>query len=205
VTELLLRENKQHIDVEDSYGLTPLHWAVHLGNGSTANILLRKGADPNNRGGIPDYKNGPRSGTPLNLAVSYNNLSMTKLLLSNEADIDYPDHQSKTPLVSAIINDHSDMVQLLLERGSDPIIPDTDGKTPLHIASAHGNVTSTKLLLEAGASPNVTDDNNNSPGQEAAFRGFTRVTALLDKFSGSREDTNDVSKRLFPENLVSEV
>ena len=205
VAELLLRENKKHIDVEDSYGLTPLHWAVHLGNGSTANVLLRKGADPKNRGGIPDYINGPRSGTPLNLAVSYNNVSMTKLLLSHEADIDYPDHQSKTPLVWAIIKDHSDIARLLLERGSDPIIPDTDGKTPLHIASALGNVTITKLLLKAGASPNVKDDNNNSPGQEAAVRGFTRVTALLDKFSGSREDTSKASKFQFHENLVGKV
>ncbi|QSZ32714.1 hypothetical protein DSL72_002293 [Monilinia vaccinii-corymbosi] len=195
VAEILLKNSSTYIDVEDSFGLTALHWAVHCGNTSVAKILLQKGADPNNRGGATDYQNGPREGTPLGLAISYNNLEMAKLLLAHGADIDGPDHHCTTPLMWTIRKNLPKSTKFLLQRGADPILRDDEGKTPLHDACARGHESIAKILLNHGAAPDAKDDRNISPAGDAWRGGHKGCIKLLDAYGvktpkGEMEEEN---------------
>ncbi|PQE11546.1 ankyrin repeat protein [Rutstroemia sp. NJR-2017a WRK4] len=191
VAEILLRHSSDHVDCEDSFGLTPLHWAVHCGQVNVARVLLQKGANANNKGGFTNFENGPREGTPLGLAVSYNNLEMSKLLLDFGADVDYPDHQSKTPLVWTILKDLPKSTKFLLQQGADPILRDDEGKTPLHDACAQGNETIAKILLNHGASAHAKDDNNVSPAVDAACRGHTGILKILDAYGATTPEADE--------------
>ncbi|KAF7916712.1 hypothetical protein BELL_0420g00010 [Botrytis elliptica] len=182
VAEILLKNSSTYIDVEDSFGLTALHWAVHCGNTSVAKILLQKGADPNHKGGTTDYQNGPREGTPLGLAISYNNLDMSKLLLAHGADIDCPDHHFTTPLVWTIRKNLPKSTKFLLQRGADPILRDEEGKTPLHDACARGHENIAKILLNHGAAPDAKDDRDVSPAGDAWNGGHKGCIKLLDAY-----------------------
>jgi ankyrin repeat protein len=90
IRRMLLRE-KNSADINASVSLrrlppydkrriTPLLWAIKLGDAEMAALLLERGADPNL---IPT----PRMGTPLHHAVHYNQPEIIRLLHKHGADI----------------------------------------------------------------------------------------------------------------------
>ena len=96
----------------------PLGKAVEWGELSVVEDLIFAGADisyaPREmvRGGL----------SALTLAIGARNLSLTKFLLENGADVNVSLSQGaeQTPLASAVANDDIDMIHLLLAFGSDP-------------------------------------------------------------------------------------
>lgn len=194
VAEKLLEEHLEFIDIQDFWGMAPLHWAVQCRNSAMVKLLLGKGADPNNKGGLKASKDGPRRGTPLGLAVSYNNVDIVKLLLKYGAHVNGTDHSSMTPLTWSITKNFPTLTSFLLEQGADVSLRNPILKAPLHIAVALGNETIARLLLNAGALVNARDIKAYSPVHESAYRGHNSITALLFAKGASKWDAEQAQR-----------
>ena len=194
VAEKLLEDRLEFIDVQDFWGMAPLHWAVQCRNTAMAELLLQKGADPNNKGRIKSGKDGPRRGTPLGLAVSYNNIEIAKLLLQHGAHINGTDHSSMTPLTWSITKNFPTLTSFLIQQGANVNLRNPISKTPLHIAAALGNETIARMLLDAGALVNARDIEAYSPVHESAYRGHNTVTGLLLAKGASKWDAEQAQR-----------
>ena len=114
------------VNVTDTDGWTPIHYATLKGLTKIIQILVEKGADPNKR---------TREGwTPLHLAVVYDKYDVAMLLLQKGADPNLQDSKGKTPLHWAIENNKTELAKLLVESGARIDVPDGEGKTPLDYA-----------------------------------------------------------------------
>merc|ERR1712100_21540 len=85
----LLLENGAKVNQADTEGRTPLNEAAEQGHTEITNLLLKKGADPNN---IARKSDGS---TPLHYAA---NAEIAKLLLDNGAKVNQADNDGYTPL-----------------------------------------------------------------------------------------------------------
>ncbi|CAB0043640.1 unnamed protein product [Trichogramma brassicae] len=96
----------------------PLHWALGLGNGWTAELLLKHGADPNlpNKDGL----------TPLHIICQQQHkYVLAEMFFAINDDIqqmlqvDAPDKLGRTPLQWAVANLQSHTADVLLDRDAD--------------------------------------------------------------------------------------
>lgn len=133
-----------------------------------ANLLMKKGADPNVQ--------NPDGDTALCVAAREGLLKMAKLLLKNGADVHAtstieqswfpPESGGRTPLFYAALIDHDKLAKVLIEAGADvnaatdttPLAETTEktralGMTPLMAAARHGSegLRIAKLLVQHGA------------------------------------------------------
>lgn len=73
--------------------------------------LLKMNANPN-------YPSNNNLEYPLNMAVYYNNIDVTKKLLKHGADVNVINKKGGTPLLVAIVKNNIDMMRLLLDHGA---------------------------------------------------------------------------------------
>lgn len=76
------------IDILDSYGYTPLHWACFYGQLCSVQVLIDCGANVN--------KQAPDMVSSLLLAAAGGHHEIIRLLLTNGADVDHMDIVSLT-------------------------------------------------------------------------------------------------------------
>ncbi|KAL7293448.1 hypothetical protein TKK_0013209 [Trichogramma kaykai] len=114
-----------HLDARDNAGNTPLHLALANTDEDTAEILLRRGADPT--------LVNARGETPLHVICSEceiyslsqdTNLASIFFRVNDELrrhpiEIDARDHKGQTPLQLAVSNLMPNTVDILLDRGAD--------------------------------------------------------------------------------------
>ncbi|MCA1595437.1 MAG: ankyrin repeat domain-containing protein [Chloroflexi bacterium] len=95
------------INLQDPFGLTPLHWAVQNSDDRLAAQLLASGANPD----IQDELGQ----TPLHLACMLGEKAMVQLILTrSHPDISLRDEDNMTPLQWAAEGSHREIVRLLL-------------------------------------------------------------------------------------------
>jgi len=143
VQELLPSIPANHIDnIRDmsENGETLLIKAVRSGNSYIAHMLLKKGANPNEK--------DLRGDAALIWAVRLANLNMVYILLKNKANPNIQNMGGESPLFLAAgsyINEaeHQKIIKMLLDNGADVNIRNKQGKTALDVASG-----STRSLLE---------------------------------------------------------
>ncbi|XP_042036215.1 acyl-CoA-binding domain-containing protein 1-like [Salvia splendens] len=82
-------ENDVPLDVKDSEGRTPLHWAVDRGHLSITELLLNKNADVNAKDG--------EGQTPLHYAAVCERTAIAELLVKHGADIEVKDDEGNAP------------------------------------------------------------------------------------------------------------
>jgi ankyrin repeat protein len=107
-------------------------------------------------------------GTPLQIAVSHNNLTVINLLLARGATVDLQNQSGETALGIAILNQRPAIVQRLLDMGANPNHKDGEGYTLLHLAASGGSLSIVEKLLQAGATVDATKEipgNNNNNNQ----------------------------------------
>lgn len=147
-----LIEKKADINIQDYYGLAPLHLACIYGDIYMVKLLLQHGADIN----LKD-NNG---NTPLYYAILSNNLLLVNTLLNNENisfDKDYSLHKACEKKLLSI-------VKTLLVNKYNVNCQTQNGTAPLHVACAyHNNLPIVELLLDYGADINIKDKYNNTP------------------------------------------
>ncbi|CAB0041466.1 unnamed protein product [Trichogramma brassicae] len=128
-------ENQTEVQVnaQDKSGKTPLHTALFRGRGNLAELLLRRGADPNLANGdglTPLHVIFERSSECDALARLFFKINDQ---MNKTVEVNVRDDLGKSPLHLALSGRHRSLVQFLLRYGADPNKPDVEGLTPLHI------------------------------------------------------------------------
>ena len=94
--------------------------------------LLDSGVSPDS---VDDPTN-EEGHSALEIAASYGNVSMVRLLLDRGADINAPSFWGSTALVAAAVSGQPEVIELLLQRGAD-VDANDDGATALGSAKGH--------------------------------------------------------------------
>ncbi|KAJ8674387.1 hypothetical protein QAD02_005649 [Eretmocerus hayati] len=126
--------------------------------------------------------------TSLHLAVSENNVELTKILLDVGAKINVFNEDGHTPLHLCTSITKFDLMKLLISRGANVNAVDDDAEHyksevsyPLHMAVRDGNEEAIKYLIEKGARVDVFDLWNRTPLHIAASRDVTLTMLLIDR------------------------
>ena len=171
----------------DSYGNTPLHFAVNRLEGNTSSdeydpivsALLKHNPPVNEVSGEGE--------TPLYVACKKGRAGIVKQLLDCRAAVGLTNSDSKKyPLMIACEKKFTNIATMLLDRGADANVTN-DEQTPLKLASANGDVVLVKRLLSCGA-----DVNQMQGISDTALH----VVAVRPKGLGSRASVNIVQTLL---------
>jgi ankyrin repeat protein len=100
VMRAMVQSWRLDINETDTHRMSPLHYAINLGNTHMVIFLLAYGAKPH--GALP-------------LAATRGNIEIAKLLIRNGATVFDLDRLGQNPIKLAIQNDHEEMVEFLLE------------------------------------------------------------------------------------------
>ncbi len=158
------------VNIKDSRGGTPLHYAAESGSIEAMRLLIAAGADVNAANAF--------GATPLMFAAGQP--EKAALLLSRGANVNARSKTGRTPLLLAAIHSgNAAIVKMLLDRGAQTGVRDDSKMTPL-IAAAYANDTaSIRLLIHAGADANERDAAGLSPLAWASLKGNLPAVQLL--------------------------
>jgi ankyrin repeat protein len=140
-----------NVNLQDKYGLTPLHVAVSFSFYKISEILIAAGADPKK------FDHGGE--TALLIAAKEGDDDIVKLLIENGSDINAEDIMGWTILSVFVDYDDTKMIEFALEKGADKNYKNRFGNTALNFAIDKGNFNSIKSLVETGA--DIDHKNNN--------------------------------------------
>lgn len=143
VQRLLEAGADAQIHEPNAQGLLPFHIAVEHGDFEIVELLLRKGADCQQRDFLGQ--------TPFGRAVEMRWQKAYMLMVELASDVDAWAGQGITMLQRAAQYGCADAVRRLLERGADPNAANgVDGQTALHFAAGSGDFECVDLILTAG-------------------------------------------------------
>jgi ankyrin repeat protein len=151
-----LLENGADLKRPDPKSITPLRYAIRLGNREMVSLLIKHGADPNH---MPEKTTSGGDDTPLIEAIEKGDPRMVTTLLEAGADIDAKGSFGRTPLENACGKNAVAIMELLIRKGADvnARVKEQNG-TVLMSAAANNRVDAAKLLLARGANVNLKDD-----------------------------------------------
>jgi ankyrin repeat protein len=169
----------------ETSGSSPLREAVRMEDFETAELLLSRGADPNDRN---------QGDLPLVCAAYLGSPKMVEFLI---------DHGAKTepgpgpmPLLAAVDQRRGDVVQLLLAKGAKVNATDGTGTAALHRAAFDGFPDMAKLLLAAGADVRARTRTAHTPLELAAVGKEITARRKDDPRTPSRLGAFDAVTRL---------
>jgi ankyrin repeat protein len=119
------------------------------------------------------------------------NIEVVRVLLDNEATIDYSGGSTCTSLYLASSANHIESVRLLIDRGANVDAVDKNGDSALHIASEHGHLEIARLLLNGGVNVNLVNKYNHTPLYNATNNADVEMVKLLIE---NRADLNMVAQ-----------
>ncbi|WP_443946609.1 ankyrin repeat domain-containing protein [Pedobacter sp. AW1-32] len=121
-----------------------LYRAVVKNDTNLSKQFIKKGANVN-------YvkQQGWMKVSPLITAVNNKSFSLVKILIDNNADVNWKDGFQTTALMYAASNGLEDIVRLLLEKGADAMIKDNQGNDALSAAKESKNIKVVELITQA--------------------------------------------------------
>jgi ankyrin repeat protein len=152
-----LLEYSQYIPIVDGRHRTALALASKYGYSEIVQILLRAGADVNEK--------DVNGFTALMLSAYSGHADVVKILLEAGADVNVRDIYGDTPLIEAAMSGNMETVTIFLDAGADIDAfnaKNADGSTPLMRAARSSNIDGVKLLLQLGADVDARDDDGNT-------------------------------------------
>uniref|UniRef100_A0A8H7NAA2 NACHT domain-containing protein n=1 Tax=Bionectria ochroleuca TaxID=29856 RepID=A0A8H7NAA2_BIOOC len=163
------------VNVQDSWGRTPLWWAAWNGHKAVVNLLLDTGkVDINARD-----ENGT---SPLSWAAGNRHEAMAKILLdTGKVDVNSRDENGISPLSWAAGNGHEVMAKMLLDTDEIDIdLRDKNGRSPLSWAAGKGHKAMAKMLLDTGkVDIDARDNRSRTPLLWAARNGHKAMAEML--------------------------
>lgn len=185
VARLLISEGADVNYQNQSYGFSPLMFAVECENLKMVNDLIAKGADINakNKSEISALlcairKNNARiagvlidaganidavftgGGSALYEAAQLGHDPVVKMLIGKGADLTFQTTNNRwSPLMAAVAQNHSSTVAFLLDAGPEVDVRDIHGYTPLIMAAYGGNAENVRLLCDKGANVDIQNIN----------------------------------------------
>jgi ankyrin repeat protein len=165
-------------DVQDRWGLTPLHLAVRLQ--STEEVTLVRTLLSNAADLEPVDQDDD---TALHLAVSYATTDSIELLLRAGANVNVQNKRGKTPLHRAIERDSLLVAEMLLNYHANATVLDTDGKSPLGLALERAQLAFINVLTAARDKEGHNYDFESV--EKAAAEGF--MTLKGDEVQAEKE------------------
>ena len=177
-----------YISKRDFLGNSPLHICVKEKAYNSAKLLL---STANGNTTFVNLSN-QRGSTALHEAATFGDVTMIKLLLAYNADINAQDNAGKSPLSSAILSSRMEASRLLLLSGSSPVQQDMYGVTPLHeaismvqnIYDKNVHLQIVKMIRQAGGNPMARDAQGKTPFSMCLEKDVSLIEAVLgsDKF-----------------------
>ncbi|CAF1239104.1 unnamed protein product [Rotaria sordida] len=169
----LLIENGANVNLKDSKGLRPLHYATWQGRTESVFILLRFAANVNEQSLDGD--------TPLHLASQYGHQEIVQLLLFHHADPTILNRRQLTSIELACEHGHFHVVNSLIHNKlcQQLIINNNEQCTPLHLAAKNGHTDIVRLLLLNGVNINRMTTNDGSALHIACRNGRYETAKLL--------------------------
>jgi ankyrin repeat protein len=136
---------------------SPLAAAIEGGHLKTVQLLLERGAKPN------DHERDSHS--PLAIAIKDGHNETALQLLEHKANPNVFRPMGCTLLRAAVERGNCELVRRLLQYGADPNQESAPGilRSPLSVATKEGNIEIVQLLLDCGANPNGHERDSNSP------------------------------------------
>ena len=186
---LSFAENQiMYISKRDFLGNSPLHICVKEKAYNSAKLLL---STANGNTAFVNLQNQAGS-TALHEAAQFGDVTLIKLFLAYNADINAQDNGGKSPLSMAILSSRIEATQLLLLSGSSPVQQDVYGITPLHEAiSMVQNIYDksvqlkiVKMIRQAGGNPMARDSQGKTPFSIVLEKDVSLIDAVLgnDRF-----------------------
>lgn len=115
-------------------------------------------------------------------AAKQNDSGTVRLLISNGANPNQTDEESRSGLHYAAMSGNLRIIAILLKAGAKLDPKEKLGNTPLHLAVERDQIEAAQLLLDAGAAVDPENKNGMTPLMMAANRGNVEiVNALLAK------------------------
>jgi len=164
VVKLLLK-NGAKVDMGDSYGYTPLYYAIWSDDEAAVKSLVSSGADVNTR--PSNEKDYP----PLAYAIWQWHKGNVEILLDAGADINTKDEKGYTPLYWAAFSSSKDVLDLILAKGDYP--------NTIHLAACKGDLDRVKTLIERGTNIDIKDEFGCVPLHWAALAESPEVADFL--------------------------
>jgi ankyrin repeat protein len=211
-----LDEHPSKLSITGGQWRTPLlHLAAEAGHLDCVDLLMERGADPNQ----PDKLD---HATPLHWAAQGGHLNVVRRLVDAGADIDAEGDAHEAGVIGWATSFHhvrQDVADYLLERGAKPTIfaaialgrpelaerlikSDTQAlsrrmskfehsRTPLHFAVLKNQPKLVELMLRLGADPRAKDDRGNTPLNDATAKTDRRIIDALLTAGADRKEFND--------------
>ena len=197
--QLKTEERKIALETKTKDGghfVTPLIIAAHNGQLHSVKILLRYGADIEDRGTIKigdedDEDDEVIEGcTPLWAAACSGHLDVVKLLVEQNADVDCRTSTDSTPLRAAAQEGHLDVVRCLVESGADVNARTQYRGTPIMVACDYGHLSIVTYLINKGAFVDLKSTGGNTALHFAAIEGHLEVVSQLLSVGASQLSNN---------------
>lgn len=182
--KMLLEKNPALIDIKDSQGSTPLHYAAALGNEEVVKLLLERGANIDAGSSAGD--------TPLHWAAYSDRILIVGLLIDKGARIDAVNPNGVTPLHMAASAGHVNAAELLIDRGANINAKNIFGDTPLHWAVFYGHKGMVDLLVAKGVAVDAKSSEGRFFLHEGAAGGHEKLVGmLLQKGADIKSENNN--------------
>ena len=162
--------------------------ACQFGQFSSVQWIIEKVSEEH----IGDRNNNDE--TPLHIAASYNQLSISHYLIENNAEKDAKDNNGRTPLHHACKKGYFDIIKYLISIGADAYAKDKNGSTPLHYAVNYGHITIVKYFVERlKMKIDIRESDLSTPLHHACLHGFTSIASYLIEL-GANINAKDINK-----------
>jgi len=153
------------VNITDSQGRTPLHYAAENKDARLAAFLVSLGANTNAKDNTGQ--------TPLGISVEKNDTEIARILVNAKADIHLPVKSGKT--AAALAMDGSPSVFRALLTGDSVQTVDANGRTVLHLASIAGNIQAVNDVLSVSPSTAAYIGKKDNAGKNALDYAFERT------------------------------
>ena len=190
----LLDDDPQLINKQDSYGMTPLHWAVDKYEHKVIDLLIKRKANLN----IQD-KYGK---TPLEHAIDKNHRRVAMTLILSGADLpkesDSPKYNKQEiintikPLHLVVQEGDLEKVKEVISRYPEQVnIKDDSSRVPLYWAARSNHVDIVRLLVEKGSDVNARTGDGWAALHTSAYNGRLEAATTLLELGAEVDIQND--------------